>query len=146
MHTLTGHYGELCGLSFNGDGRFLAATSRRGAENGWKGDLKVWNVATGDMTLDIPSHSWWEADVAFHPTQPQIATTGKDHTLQILDANTGRLLHSIPTQGYLCETMAYSPDGGRLFVNLAGKPQLIDPTPEPVEFTGTQSPLKPESN
>ena len=136
VHLLTGHYGELCGLSFNGSGRLLAATSRRGAENGWEGDLKVWDVSTGELALDIPSHTWWEAEVAFHPTEPHVASTGKDHTLQVFHAGTGDLLLSIPTQGYLCEALAYSPDGRRLLVKLAGRPLLIDATPEPSPLSG----------
>ncbi|HET6424933.1 MAG TPA: WD40 repeat domain-containing protein, partial [Planctomycetaceae bacterium] len=134
LHELTGHYGELLALSFNGDGSRLATTSRRGVDQGWEGDLKVWNVTTGEKTLDIPAHTWWEADVAFHPTEPHIAMTGKQHTLQVLHAETGQLLLSLPTQGHLCNTMMFTPDGTRLLVNLAGTPKLIDarPVPQPL--------------
>ncbi len=134
LHDLKGHFGELCAVSFNGDGTRLAATSKRGTDKGWEGDLKVWDVATGKQTLAIPAHTWWDADVAFHPTEPRIAITGKEHTLQLFHADTGQLLLSIPTQGHLCNTMTFTPDGTRLFVNLAGSPKLIDPRPSPQLF------------
>jgi hypothetical protein len=145
LHRLPGHYGELCALSFNGTGKYLAAVSKRGAEQGWQGDLKVWSVATGRQTLAIPSHTWWDADVAFHPREPWIATTGKDHTLQMFHAETGRLLLNLPTHGHLCNTMAFSPDGARLLVQLAGSVKLIDPTPEatPFESAELERPVEP---
>jgi hypothetical protein len=151
LRTLPGHYGELCALSFNGTGKYLAAVSRRGTDQGWEGDLKVWEVATGRQTRAIPSHTWWEADVAFHPRQPWIATTGKEHTLQMFHAETGAQLLNLPTYGYLCNTMAFSPDGTRLLVQLAGTAKLIDPTPEEMPFgnnlrreSAAPEPLAPE--
>jgi WD40 repeat protein len=134
LRTLEGHDGELCGLSFSGDGRWLAATSRNPANDGWTGDLKVWEVATGRRVLAIPSHTWWDASVAFHPTLPYVATTGRDHTLQMFHAQTGQLLLSIPTSGHLANTMAFSPDGRRLLAQVAGTAKLIDPTPEAASF------------
>jgi WD40 repeat protein len=124
----------LTAASFNSDATRLAATSRRGAGQGWEGDLKVWDVATGKRIVDISAHSWWDADIAFHPSEPYVAITGKQHTVQFYDAVTGQLLSSIPTNGYLCSTMAFTPDGTRLFANLAGAPKLIDARPDSQPF------------
>lgn len=138
LRTFEDHYGELCCLAFSGDGRFLASSSRASGESpsGWIGDLKVWNVSTGEMTLNIPSHTWWDAGIAFHPRRAQIASTGQDHTMQLFDAETGALLMSWPTNGYGCYTMAFSPDGSRLLVPLGPTAKLIDPTPEERPFGG----------
>jgi WD40 repeat protein len=140
IRMLPGHYGELSGLSFNGTGQFLAGTSRRPLNDGWEGDLKVWEVATGKQTLSIPAHTWWEADVAFHPSQPQIAITGKEHTLQMYHAETGQLLMTLPTYGHLCNSLTFSPDGRRLLAMLMGSAKLIDPTPEPLAFGNAPPP------
>lgn len=138
MRELDGHYGELTAVSFNGDGTRLAATSRRAADQGWEGDLKIWDVATGKRIVDIPAHTWWDADVAFHPTEKYVVMTGKQHTVQYYDAETGQLISSIPTYGYLCSTMAFTPDGTRLFANLQGTPKLIDARPALQPFAKTK--------
>src|SRR5262249_16295419 len=107
------------------------------AENGWAGDLKVWEAATGKRTLSIPAHTWWDGGVAFHPSQPHIAVTGKGHTLQMYHAETGRLLMSLPTHGYECRTMAFNSDGTRLLTVLGGVARLIDAAPEMSAFGTT---------
>jgi WD40 repeat protein len=140
LRTLEGHDGELCAVSFSGDGQSLAAVSRSWVNEAWAGDLKVWNVETGERTLSIPTHTWWEAAVAFHPTLPYIATTGKEHTLQMFHAQTGSLLMSIPTSGHLCNTLAFSPDGRRLLAQVAGTAKLLDPAPEPLPFGDASAP------
>jgi WD40 repeat protein len=132
--TLSGHYGELCAVSFNGDGGQLASTSRTYHGNSWKGDLKVWDAATGKRLLSRPSHTWWDAGVAFHPSQRMIATTGKDHTLQVFDARDGRLLTSIPTHGSMNSAVAFPPDGSRLLTILRGDACLIDVSSEDTRF------------
>lgn len=134
VHTLPGHYGDLCDLSFSGDGSLLATSSRTYVNDGWLGDLKVWETATGKRTLSIPAHTWSNVGVAFHPTLPHIAITGKDHTLMMYHAETGRLLLSIPTGGYECGSVAFSPDGRQLLAPLANRAKLIDPTPDVAAF------------
>lgn len=127
----------MCDLSFSSDGKHLASTSRTYANDRWAGDLKVWQVAAGKRTLSIPSHTWSHVAVAFHPTLPLIASTGKEHTLMIYHAETGRLMLSVPTGGYECGSMAFSPDGTRLLAPLANRATLIDPTPEESVFGNT---------
>jgi hypothetical protein len=134
LHTLNGHYGIVCDLSFSGDGQRLATTSSTWVNDGWVGDLKVWDTATGKQTLSIPAHTWSNAGVAFHPSLPQIAITGKDHTLMMFHAESGRLLLSIPTGGYECGSVAFSPDGKRLLAPLSNRAKLMDPTPEVAAF------------
>lgn len=145
LRLLSGHYGEVIALAFNGDGSQLAATSRAFASNGWIGDLKVWDVESGERRLSIPSHTWWEAGIAFHPTQPHIASTGKEHTLQIFDAETGQLLLSLPTRGHLVSSVAFNRNGSRLLATLAGSAKLVDPAPEAKAFgTSPRTPIRPD--
>ena len=74
IHALSGHYGEVCHLNFSADGSRLASTSRTYFNDRWQGDLKIWNVSSGKRTLSVPSHTWWNAAVAFHPDGTQVAT------------------------------------------------------------------------
>ncbi len=134
IRTFANHYGPVSALAFSGDGRSLACSSYAWANDGWVGDLKVWDVATGERTLAIPSHSWSQIGIAFHPTLPYIASTGKGHQLQVFHAETGQVLLSVPTLGHECRAMAFSPDGNALLVQLAGMTRLIDASPEPMPF------------
>ncbi|MCC7419390.1 MAG: protein kinase [Planctomycetaceae bacterium] len=145
LHKLGGHYGALADVSFSGDGTRLASTSYAWANDGWVGDLKVWDVATGKRTLSIPSHTWSHAGIAFHPTLPRIATTGKGHTLQMFDAETGQILMTVPTRGYECSSVAFSPDGRRILAPLGGIPKLIDASPEPAPFGNASAPAVKQS-
>jgi WD40 repeat protein/serine/threonine protein kinase len=145
LHKLAGHYGAVADVSFSGDGQQLASTSYAWANDGWVGDLKVWDVATGKRTLSIPSHTWSHAGIAFHPTLPRIATTGKGHTLQMFDAETGQLLMTVPTHGYECSSVAFSPDGLRLIAPLGGTPKIFDASPEPAPFGNAAPPAVEQS-
>lgn len=145
LRKLAGHYGSVADVAFSGDGKQLASTGYAWANDGWVGDLKVWDVATGKRKLSIPSHTWSHAGIAFHPTLPRIATTGKGHTLQMFDAGTGQLLLTVPTNGYECSSVAFSPDGRRILAPLGGAPKLVDASPEPAPFGNAPAPKVEQS-
>lgn len=145
LHKLGGHYGTVADVAFNGDGTRVASTSYAYGSDGWVGDLKVWNAATGKRTTSIPSHTWSHAGIAFHPTLPRIASTGKDHTLQVFDAETGQSLLTVPTLGYECSSVAFSADGSRILAPLGGVPKLFDATPESSPFGNAVPPPAKQS-
>ena len=133
IHELPGHYGEVCHIAFSPDGRLLAATSRTFFNDRWQGDLKIWDVATGTRKLSMPTHTWWDAAVSFDPSGRHIATTGKDHTVFVIDAETGAIERTIPTNGYLCASLAFAHDG-RLLAPLMNRATLMDVAPEEKPF------------
>ena len=134
LQELSGHYGEICDIAFSRDGEQLASTSRAYFNDRWVGDLKVWDVSTGRRKLSMPSHTWWDAAVAFHPSGRQIATTGKDHTLIVIDPESGRVERSVATNGWACFSMEFTSDGKRLLAPLMNRATLFDTTPETVPF------------
>jgi WD40 repeat protein/serine/threonine protein kinase len=133
VQVLPGHYGEVCHIAFSRDGRQLAATSRTYFNDRWQGDLKIWDVATGTRKLSMPTHTWWDAAVSFDPSGRHIATTGKDHTVFVIDAETATIERTIPTHGYLCASLAFAHDG-RLLAPLMNRATLMDVAPEAKRF------------
>jgi WD40 repeat protein len=125
------HFGDVTDLEFSPDGSRLAVTSRRGAPQGWTGDLKVWDVATGRRIVSTRAHSWWDARLAFHPTLPHIAITGIDHTVQVRHTDTGQLVLSVPAQGHMIASLGFTHTGDRLMFARGGEVLMVDSAPEP---------------
>jgi len=97
-------------VSFSQDGQRLASAGGREAEE--KGELKVWDMNTGQeaLALSFTRELRW---VQFSPDGRRLGTCGQD-LVQILDAQTGReQLAWRDPQGIL-ERLAFSPDGRHL--------------------------------
>ncbi len=78
LRTLEGHTRYVNSVRFSADGRLLASTSGDDTVRLWRCD--TWETV---LTLAEPN-SDWEAEVAFHPHAPLLATQdGKNHVIHI---------------------------------------------------------------
>jgi WD40 repeat protein len=75
VHALDGHREAVTGLSFSGDGRLLASKSADGTVRLWRSDS--WETAA---ILPEPHSGTTFAGLAFHPSQPILATLGEEDT------------------------------------------------------------------
>jgi WD40 repeat protein len=75
VHSLDEHKGAVTGLSFSADGRLLASKSADDTVRLWHGD--TWEMAA---ILPEPHSDTTFAGLAFHPSQPILATLGDEDT------------------------------------------------------------------
>ncbi len=73
LRTLEGHTGGVTSVDFLSDDRLIASKS-------FDGTIRLWNSLTGATlcTLEEPSSEKWLSSVAFHRSQPLLATVGSD--------------------------------------------------------------------
>jgi WD40 repeat protein len=101
---------RIWGLAFSPDGRRLAATSQEGS-------VQVWDLATGQVVLNLIGHEGETVTVAYSSDGQRLATSGRDGTVRVWEAGTGQsLLVLEPGLGGLTGA-AFDPTGTRLAVS-----------------------------
>ncbi|HUE73801.1 MAG TPA: protein kinase [Pirellulaceae bacterium] len=123
--TFTEHTDELRSVAFSPDGRKIVSAGHGGL-------AKVWDPATGQVSLDHPAHKIMTWSVAWQPPDGlRIASAGADgprHAVKIWDAESGRGIFEFKTRDLYGSSepefaapdavpyfaVAFSPDGWRL--------------------------------
>jgi WD40 repeat protein/serine/threonine protein kinase len=94
-------------LAFSPDGQRLAGGAGR------PGEVKVWDVLTGQKLHSLPFNSknvTWR--VAFSPDSKQLVAANLCRTVKVWDSATGALVYQIPqAHDYAITGLALSPDG-----------------------------------
>jgi WD40 repeat protein len=122
---LQGLTAQVNAVAFSPDGNRIASASglfnyqiaSAGGEftNASKtGEVKLWDVATGQETLALRGHTGPVYGVAFSPDGRRLASAGYDWTVRMWDGATGQ--ETLTLRGHTAPVMsvAFSPDGSRL--------------------------------
>jgi WD40 repeat protein len=80
----------------------------------WHGEVKVWDVATGECLLTLRGHKQLVTAVAYSPDGKLLASGSQDNMVRVWDAATGRLIHTLRDHTEALASVAFSPDGERL--------------------------------
>jgi WD40 repeat protein len=88
----------------------LVSTEMRGDP---KGDVKIWDAATGQVTTTLSGHSATAWAVAFRPSGRLLATSSADRTIRLWDLASGRTVGSIEAKSAALD-LAFSPDSSIL--------------------------------
>ena len=95
-----------------------SATSADGkvvAVGGTDGLVEIWDRRTGGQPHQLKAHTDRVKALAFHPTQPLLATSGMDRTVILWDTATGTRIGSYDTEhDGTVYSLAFSPDGSLL--------------------------------
>jgi WD40 repeat protein len=116
--TLKGHKGEVLSVAWSPDGRRLASAAGGLDEalKDRKGEVKVWDAATGGEVFSLPGHKSWATCVAFSPDGQWLASGGRDRKVvlcRVTDSGwQGPLL--IQNEDAPVGGLAIRPDGKRL--------------------------------
>jgi WD40 repeat protein/serine/threonine protein kinase len=99
-------------VAFSPDGkRFAAAAGSRDGE----ATVNVWETATGREVVDeIRERGYMPFFVTFDPTGRYLVREGREHTVQVRDAATGKEVGVVGRHAMQIWGMAFSPDGQRL--------------------------------
>jgi WD40 repeat protein len=95
-------------VAFSADGATLAA----GCSDG---DIRLWDIASGDLRRTFSGHVGTVIRLAFAPDGRTLASLGEDHVLNLWHLATGQRLFSLDTHAHELCGLALSADG-RLLV------------------------------
>ena len=101
------HFGAILGLAFSHDGKRLASTTPDGV-------IRVWEPATGRLSLTLKGHTSQVLSVAFSPDGKWLATGSADKTVKVWEAATGQEFLTQNEHITAIRSVAYSPDGKHL--------------------------------
>ena len=91
---LEGHFDEVTGVSFSGDGLFLASRSLDDTVRVWRTDN--WQSV---LTIEADHSQYSRAGLAFHPIYPILATFDvKQHAIKLWRLSSNALLKSLNSQ------------------------------------------------
>ena len=76
--------------------------------------IGLWDVGTGRLVRQLPSHEGWVRGLSFRPDGAQLASAGDDGRVVIWDVATGRMLKTIANSREAAFDVLYSPDGSQL--------------------------------
>ena len=109
--TLQGHHmAGVFSLAFSPDGKRLASADAEDIrKHNGTGKLIIWDLAAKRPLVTV-DHPGWVRGVAFAPDGKHVAMCCDDGTLQLLDAATGKVLHSLGQPGRHSTSIAFSPD------------------------------------
>jgi len=104
---LSDHKGQVWGVTFSPDGKFLATA-------GVDQTVKLWDADNGQVVRTFPGHTSRVHVVAFSPDGRLLASGGADQTVKVWETATGKELLSLAGHTDYIFGMAFSPDGRRL--------------------------------
>src|SRR5262249_58115619 len=106
LKQLKGHTGQVIGVAISPDGRMVASS-------GWDCQLRVWNLATGEL-IASPGKAPGGQGAAFSPDGKLIATWAPDHMVRLWAVKDLKEVRCLEGAKACVNAGAFSRDGSRL--------------------------------
>jgi WD40 repeat protein len=100
-------FGGVISLTFSPDGQLVAAGTT-------KGEIRLWQVASGQPYLTLQGHTNWVRSIAFSHDGRRLASGSEDQTIRLWDAHTGHCTHTWQAQIGQINSITFSPDDSLL--------------------------------
>ncbi len=117
LSTYSGYIGAVFSVAFSPDGQTLASGScaNRGEHGSCiEGEIKLWDVATGQERVTLRGHTRWIESVAFSPDGNTLASASRDRTIKLWDVVNNEELVTLSGHTSIVNSVAFSPDGNIL--------------------------------
>ncbi len=106
----------VLGLAFSADGTQLAAACGLTVWRGSEGEVRIWDVATGEPVHSLRGHVGGAWSVAFAPDGRRLASGGVyDALVKVWDVQAGREVLSLRGHADAILGLVFSPDGRHLY-------------------------------
>jgi len=114
--TLTIPLGTSRSVVFSPNGKLVASGGYTWKVDGQKtkiigGEVKIWNIETGELKLTLSGHSMSVNAISFSPNGNTLASASDDKTLKLWDVQTGEVKMTLQGHKGEVKTVAFSPDG-----------------------------------
>ena len=99
----------VASVALSRDGRLLAV----GTDTG---NIKLWDVASGQLLKMLPGHTKRVSSLSFSPDGRTLASVSFDSSVKLWDLASGQTLRSVKLQGHaeLLNSALFSPDGRKV--------------------------------
>jgi hypothetical protein len=115
--------GMVQSLAYSSDGKMLVDGGSEIAGVTQTGMIEIWNVSSGQRTA-LNTACSQITSVAISPDGTQVADAGQtpsgSYLVEIWNAQTGASINSVPIAIYVTSSLAFTPDGGTLYVATSG--------------------------
>ena len=108
------HKGSVNSVAFSPDGKMFASGSA-------DFDVRIWDVATGQVVRELHGHSGGVRSLAFSPDGQKLATGSYDDTIRVWNLKSGKSLFVLRGHSGDVRSLSFSPDGSILASGSADK-------------------------